>query len=98
MFRLSLTRRYREARMVLRGVLDRWHPVLVHIVPIRRCNLSCTYCNEYDAVSAPVPLDEMLRRIDKLAELGSSVVAFSGGSRCCTPTSTPCSGVSAPMG
>jgi len=48
-------------------------------VPIRRCNLACTYCNEYDAVSDPVPLDEMLRRIDKLAELGSSIVAFSGG-------------------
>ncbi len=79
MLRLSLTRRYREARMVLRGILDRWHPVLVHIVPIRRCNLACTYCNEYDAVSDPVPLDEMLRRIDKLAELGSSIVAFSGG-------------------
>lgn len=74
-----LVRRYREARMVVRGVLDRWHPVLVHLVPIRRCNLACAYCNEYDAVSAPVPLDEMLRRIDKLAELGSSIVAFSGG-------------------
>jgi len=79
MFRLALIRRYREARMVVRGILDRWHPVLVHIVPIRRCNLACRYCNEYDAVSAPVPLEEMLRRIDKLAELGSSVVAFSGG-------------------
>ncbi len=79
MLRLFLTRRYREARMVLRGLFDRWHPVLVHIVPIRRCNLACTYCNEYDAVSDPVPLDEMLRRIDKLAELGSSIVAFSGG-------------------
>lgn len=79
MFRLALTRRYREARMVLRGVFDRWHPVLVHIVPIRRCNLACAYCNEYDAVSAPIPLDEMLRRIDKLAALGTSIVAFSGG-------------------
>src|SRR4029453_449501 len=30
-------------------------------------------------VSQPVPTDEMARRIDKLADLGTSVVAFSGG-------------------
>ena len=30
-------------------------------------------------MSPPVPTDAMLRRIDKLAELGTSVVAFSGG-------------------
>ncbi|OYT69753.1 MAG: radical SAM protein [Chloracidobacterium sp. CP2_5A] len=75
----ALVRRYREARMIIRGVFDRWHPVLAHLVPIRRCNLACAYCNEYDAVSPPVPLNELLGRIDKLAALGSSIVAFSGG-------------------
>ena len=55
------------------------HPLLVQIIPIRRCNIDCGYCNEYDKVSAPVPTDVMKRRIDKLAELGTSVVAFSGG-------------------
>ncbi len=55
------------------------HPVLVHIVPMRRCNLSCTYCNEYDKTSDPVPIDEMLKRIDRLAEFGTSVVTISGG-------------------
>jgi MoaA/NifB/PqqE/SkfB family radical SAM enzyme len=74
-----LKRRWREAKMVLKGIFSTTHPVLVHIVPMRRCNLACAYCNEYDNVSKPVPLEEMLRRIDKLAELGSSIVACSGG-------------------
>jgi MoaA/NifB/PqqE/SkfB family radical SAM enzyme len=52
---------------------------MAHIVPMRRCNLSCTYCNEFDDVSEPVPLPEMLRRIDDLARLGTSVVTISGG-------------------
>jgi MoaA/NifB/PqqE/SkfB family radical SAM enzyme len=55
------------------------HPILAQIVPIRRCNLSCTYCNEFDKTSAPVPTAEMLRRIDKLSELGTSIITFSGG-------------------
>ncbi|HEY6212720.1 MAG TPA: radical SAM protein [Vicinamibacterales bacterium] len=55
------------------------HPLLVQIIPIRRCNIDCGYCNEYDKVSAPVSTAVMKRRIDKLAELGTSVVAFSGG-------------------
>jgi hypothetical protein len=28
---------------------------MAHIIPIRRCNLSCKYCNEYDDYSKPVP-------------------------------------------
>lgn len=55
------------------------HPILVQIIPMRRCNLACTYCNEYDQVSDPVPTDAMLARIDKLAEFKTSIVAFSGG-------------------
>jgi MoaA/NifB/PqqE/SkfB family radical SAM enzyme len=46
---------------------------------MRRCNLSCAYCNEYDDVSKPVPLDEMIRRIDHLARLGTSIITISGG-------------------
>jgi len=55
------------------------HPVLVQIVPARFCNLSCGYCNEYDKVSEPVPLEEMYRRIDKLGELGTAMIGLSGG-------------------
>lgn len=72
-------RRWREARMFARAMASTDHPVLAQIVPIRRCNLSCTYCNEFDKVSQPVPLPTMLRRIDKLAELGASIITFSGG-------------------
>jgi MoaA/NifB/PqqE/SkfB family radical SAM enzyme len=46
---------------------------------MRRCNLSCTYCNEFDDFSAPVPEHLMLERIDKLASLGLSVLVISGG-------------------
>ena len=73
------SRRVREWRMLARGVASTDHPVLAHIVPIRRCNLACTYCNEFDDFSKPVPADEMLRRIDRLADLGTSIISFSGG-------------------
>ena len=76
---LAAHRKLREARMVLKGLASTKHPVLVHIIPIRRCNLACTYCNEYDDVSKPVPLEEMFRRIDKLGEMGTSIVTISGG-------------------
>jgi MoaA/NifB/PqqE/SkfB family radical SAM enzyme len=72
-------RRSREWHMLASGVLDTDHPVLAHIIPIRRCNLSCTYCNEFDDFSKGVPVDEMYRRIDRLGELGTSVISFSGG-------------------
>jgi MoaA/NifB/PqqE/SkfB family radical SAM enzyme len=55
------------------------HPVNVHLIPIRRCNLSCAYCNEYDDVSKPVPIADLFRRIDRLAALGTGIVTLSGG-------------------
>src|SRR5215469_7602290 len=55
------------------------HPLLAHIIPIRRCNLACKYCNEFDDFSKPVPTETMFRRVDKLAELGTSVITISGG-------------------
>ena len=55
------------------------HPIVAHIIPTRRCNLSCAYCNEYDNVSKPVPSEEMLRRIDQLAALGATIITISGG-------------------
>src|SRR5438876_235900 len=75
----SVNRKARSAREFLRGLVHTAHPLLVQIIPIRRCNIDCGYCNEYDKVSAPVPDAVLKRRIDKLAELGTSVVAFSGG-------------------
>jgi MoaA/NifB/PqqE/SkfB family radical SAM enzyme len=74
-----LFRNVRAAREFARGLTHTAHPLLVHIVPIRRCNIDCGYCNEYDKVSPPVPIDAMRRRLEKLADLGTSVVASSGG-------------------
>src|SRR5262245_23798931 len=75
----TLNRKARSLREFTRGLLHTAHPLLVQIIPIRRCNIDCGYCNEYDKVSAPVPTETLRRRIDKLADLGTSVVAFSGG-------------------
>lgn len=68
-----------EARFITRALLSTDHPVLAHVIPMRRCNLACTYCNEYDKTSDPVPLEEMRRRLDKLADLGTAVITISGG-------------------
>ena len=75
----TTTRGIRAGRKFLHGLFETEHPLLVHIIPIRRCNIDCGYCNEYDKVSPPVPYETLTARIDKLAELGTSVVAFSGG-------------------
>jgi MoaA/NifB/PqqE/SkfB family radical SAM enzyme len=69
----------REWRLVAKSLLSTEHPVLAHLVPIRRCNLACAYCNEYDSSSPPVPLELMRQRVDRLADLGTSVVTISGG-------------------
>jgi MoaA/NifB/PqqE/SkfB family radical SAM enzyme len=74
-----LRRLARGAPKAFRALVDRHHPLLVHIIPVRRCNLSCSYCNEYDAVSSPVPTDLMLSRIDHLARLRTAFLTFSGG-------------------
>jgi MoaA/NifB/PqqE/SkfB family radical SAM enzyme len=73
------SRQVRSVREFVRGLTDTEHPLLVHIVPMRRCNIDCGYCNEFDKVSKPVPFELMAQRIKKLAELGTSVIAFSGG-------------------
>jgi MoaA/NifB/PqqE/SkfB family radical SAM enzyme len=75
----NANRKARSVREFVRGLTDTSHPLLVQIIPIRRCNIDCGYCNEYDKTSPPIPTDVMKRRIDKLAALRTSVVAFSGG-------------------
>ena len=75
----AVTRKVREVVSIGHAVVSTGHPYMAQIVPMRRCNLACTYCNEYDDFSDPVPLDEMLRRIDDLGRLGTSVITISGG-------------------
>jgi MoaA/NifB/PqqE/SkfB family radical SAM enzyme len=69
----------RQAGVFANAMKSRHHPVVAHIIPIRRCNLACSYCNEFDSRSSPVPSELMLRRIDRLAELGTTVITISGG-------------------
>src|SRR4030095_944287 len=73
------SRRLRDVRMFARALKSPRHPILAQIVPIRRCNLSCAYCNEYDKSSEPVPTHLMRRRVDRLAMLGTSAIDISGG-------------------
>lgn len=71
--------RWRLARAGMVGLLRRDIPILVQMIPMRRCNLACKYCNEYDDVSSPVPAKAMIDRIDHLAALGTRIISFSGG-------------------
>jgi MoaA/NifB/PqqE/SkfB family radical SAM enzyme len=75
----ALRRDLRGAAMATRALASTDHPILAHIIPVRRCNLACTYCNEFDDSSKPVETEEMFRRIDKLGALGTSIVTISGG-------------------
>src|SRR5258708_35047710 len=76
---LRITRTAREARMFAQAMHSSVRPILANIVPVRRCNLACGYCNQYDKTSQPVPTKVMLRRLERLSELGTSVITFTGG-------------------
>jgi len=56
-----------------------YSPFLAQLVVIRRCNLACKYCNEFDDHSPPVPRETLERRIDRIHELGSFAIEFTGG-------------------
>jgi len=75
----KLRLRWREIQMIARGLTSTKHVLLAHIIPTRKCNLACGYCNEYDDFSPPIPTDEMVRRIDRLAYLKTAIVTLSGG-------------------
>ena len=76
--RFNRTRAH-ELWSIARALVSTKHPFLAHIIPMRRCNLDCTYCNEYDDTSKPVPLEDIKRRLDLLAEMGTSIITISGG-------------------
>ena len=75
----SIARRTKELRLIVKGAVSTDHPIMAHIIPIRRCNLACTYCNEYDDYSKPVAAEVMISRINRLADLGTSILTLSGG-------------------
>lgn len=75
----AVRRRWREARLFARAMTRPGRPIVAHLIPIRRCNLSCAYCNEFDHNSPPVPFAALKARVDRLAELGAGAVTLSGG-------------------
>ncbi len=75
----NFRRAMRETKLAIRSIASTSHPILAHVIPMRRCNLACGYCNEYDKVSEPVPVDVMKKRLDRLASFGTSVITISGG-------------------
>jgi MoaA/NifB/PqqE/SkfB family radical SAM enzyme len=76
---LAVHRKLREFAMLAKALASTRHPLLVHLIPMRRCNLACTYCNEFDDFSNPVPTEEMFGRIDRLGSMGTAIVTISGG-------------------
>src|ERR1039457_2109242 len=82
-------RRLRELRMIAKGLASKDHVILAHIIPTRRCNLSCTYCNEFDDFSKPVPTDVMFQRLHQLARLGKTIGPILGGEPRLPPRPAP---------
>src|SRR5260221_4839189 len=83
---MTLRRRFKAAErnvhglwQILKAVVSTDHPLLAHLIPIRRCNLACTYCNEFDDFSKPVPAEQMLRREGSMGALRTSQVNRSDG-------------------
>ena len=79
--------RLREWRMIARGLASKRHPVLAHLIPIRRCNLSCTYCNEFDNFSKPVALRRHVpARRSSGRDWAPRLLRLAEASRCCIRT------------
>jgi len=57
----------------------RYSPFLAQMVVIRRCNLSCGYCSEFDKTSEPVPFEILAERLEKLRALGTFGISLTGG-------------------
>jgi MoaA/NifB/PqqE/SkfB family radical SAM enzyme len=66
-------------RFLARALGSRYNPLLAQVVVTRRCNLACGYCNEYDDFSPPVPLEDLVARVDHLASLKTASITFTGG-------------------
>ncbi|GGF47312.1 hypothetical protein GCM10011611_62190 [Aliidongia dinghuensis] len=66
-------------RFLAKAMGTRYTPLLAQVVVTRRCNLACGYCNEYDDHSPPVPLKDLIARVDHLAKLKTASITFTGG-------------------
>jgi MoaA/NifB/PqqE/SkfB family radical SAM enzyme len=57
----------------------RYSPFLAQMVIIRRCNLSCAYCTEFDKTSDPIPFSILEAQLRKLRNLGTFGISLTGG-------------------
>jgi MoaA/NifB/PqqE/SkfB family radical SAM enzyme len=57
----------------------RFGPFLAQVVIIRRCNLSCAYCSEFDKTSEPVSFQDLILRFKKLRDFKTWAVCLTGG-------------------
>jgi len=57
----------------------RYAPFLAQMVVIRRSDLSCGYCLDYDKFSDPVLAEVLEKRLLKLKELGTLGISLTGG-------------------
>jgi len=60
-------------------LVDRYRPLMANFIVIRRCNLRCSYCSEYDDASPPIPRAVLEERLDHLARLRTLLVSLTGG-------------------
>ncbi|HEX7517505.1 MAG TPA: radical SAM protein [Chthoniobacterales bacterium] len=56
-----------------------YSPLLAQMVIVRRCNLSCTYCTEFDKTSEPVPFALLEAQLRRLKNLGTFGISLTGG-------------------
>ena len=72
-------RLFRQARLFAASLKSPYRPVLAHLIPVRRCNLACTYCNEFDATRRrcrrPMSFDGSIGS----RRSGPGIVTLSGG-------------------
>ncbi|MGI8437780.1 MAG: radical SAM protein [Chthoniobacterales bacterium] len=57
----------------------RYSPLLAQMVVVRRCNLACAYCSEFDKTSEPVPFATLDAQLRKLKNLGTFGISLTGG-------------------
>ena len=74
-----INRTKKSGTFIANGLSSAKRVVLAQIIPMRRCDLACKYCNERDDVSKPVPVEEVKSWIDKLAEFRTMNITVSGG-------------------
>jgi MoaA/NifB/PqqE/SkfB family radical SAM enzyme len=64
---------------IANAAMDPTRPLLAQIVITKRCNLSCSYCFEFDKISQPVDIAILKLRIDELKRLRTIFVTLNGG-------------------